>query len=153
MDLNFTAFGAHSSGDSVDDCIKLCCSMSTGFAATCLGFGNNNPSSNPNSNDPRSSVYVTVLLPYFTAKPSSETKSPNHIQRLLNTGTPVFTVSVPSLLDYLAFPVSAAQRTAIAEMSDEELQDRLRHYLFLAANSPLQHAKRIAPWENLCGFR
>ena len=31
-----------------------------------------------------------------------------------------------------------------AEMSDEELRDRLRHYLFLAANSPLQHAKRIA---------
>ena len=30
------------------------------------------------------------------------------------------------------------------EMSDEELRDRLRHYLFLAANSPLQHAKRIA---------
>ena len=29
-------------------------------------------------------------------------------------------------------------------MSDEELRDRLRHYLFLAANSPLQHAKRIA---------
>ena len=31
-----------------------------------------------------------------------------------------------------------------AEMSDEELRDRLRHFLFLAANSPLQHAKRIA---------
>jgi hypothetical protein len=31
-----------------------------------------------------------------------------------------------------------------AEMSDEELRDRLRHYLFLATNSPLQHAKRIA---------
>jgi hypothetical protein len=31
-----------------------------------------------------------------------------------------------------------------AEMSDEELQDRLRHCLFLAANSPLQHAKRMA---------
>ena len=31
-----------------------------------------------------------------------------------------------------------------AEMSDEELRDRLRHYLFLAANSPLKHAKRIA---------
>ena len=31
-----------------------------------------------------------------------------------------------------------------AEMSDEELRDRLRHYLFLAANGPLQHAKRIA---------
>jgi len=31
-----------------------------------------------------------------------------------------------------------------AEMSDEELRDRLRHYLFLAANSPLQHAKRMA---------
>jgi hypothetical protein len=31
-----------------------------------------------------------------------------------------------------------------AEMSDEELQDLLRHYLFLAVNSPLQHAKRIA---------
>jgi hypothetical protein len=28
-------------------------------------------------------------------------------------------------------------------MSDEELRDRLRHYLFLAANSPLKHAKRI----------
>ena len=31
-----------------------------------------------------------------------------------------------------------------AEMSDEELRDRLRHYLFLAANSPLKHEKRIA---------
>jgi hypothetical protein len=31
-----------------------------------------------------------------------------------------------------------------AEMSDEELRDRLRHYLFLAANGPLQHVKRIA---------
>lgn len=31
-----------------------------------------------------------------------------------------------------------------AEMSDEELRGRLRHYLFLAANSPLKHAKRIA---------
>jgi hypothetical protein len=31
-----------------------------------------------------------------------------------------------------------------AEMSDEELWDRLRHYLFLAANSPLKHEKRIA---------
>ena len=31
-----------------------------------------------------------------------------------------------------------------AEMTDEELPDRLRHYLFLASNSPLQHAKRIA---------
>ena len=31
-----------------------------------------------------------------------------------------------------------------AEMSDEELRDRLRHYLFLAANGPIQHAKRIA---------
>jgi hypothetical protein len=31
-----------------------------------------------------------------------------------------------------------------AEMSDEELRDRLRHYLFLAASGPLQHAKRIA---------
>jgi hypothetical protein len=31
-----------------------------------------------------------------------------------------------------------------AEMSDEGLRDRLRHYLFLAANGPLQHAKRIA---------
>jgi hypothetical protein len=31
-----------------------------------------------------------------------------------------------------------------AEMSDEELRDRLRHYLFLASNSPLQHSKRIA---------
>ena len=31
-----------------------------------------------------------------------------------------------------------------AEMSDEELLDRLRHYLFLAANSPLKHAKRVA---------
>jgi hypothetical protein len=31
-----------------------------------------------------------------------------------------------------------------AEMSDEELRDRLHHYLFLAANSPLQHANRIA---------
>jgi hypothetical protein len=31
-----------------------------------------------------------------------------------------------------------------ADMSDDELRDRLRHYLFLAANSPLQHAKRIA---------
>jgi hypothetical protein len=30
------------------------------------------------------------------------------------------------------------------EMSDEELRDRLRHYLFLAANSPLKHAKRVA---------
>jgi hypothetical protein len=30
------------------------------------------------------------------------------------------------------------------EMTDEELRDRLRHYLFLAANSPLKHAKRIA---------
>ena len=39
-----------------------------------------------------------------------------------------------------------------AEMSDEGLRgcrkpvqakDRLRHYLFLAANSPLKHAKRI----------
>ena len=29
-------------------------------------------------------------------------------------------------------------------MSDEGLRNRLRHYLFLAANSPLQHAKRIA---------
>ena len=29
------------------------------------------------------------------------------------------------------------------EMSDEELPDPLRHYLFLAANSPLKHAKRI----------
>jgi hypothetical protein len=29
-------------------------------------------------------------------------------------------------------------------MSDEELRDRLRHYLFLAANSPLKHEKRIA---------
>jgi hypothetical protein len=31
-----------------------------------------------------------------------------------------------------------------AEMSDEELRDRLRHYLFLAANGPLKHTKRIA---------
>jgi hypothetical protein len=31
-----------------------------------------------------------------------------------------------------------------AEMSDEELRDRLRHYMFLAANSPLKHEKRIA---------
>ena len=34
-----------------------------------------------------------------------------------------------------------------AEMSNEELRDRLdrlRHYLFLAANGPLKHAKRIA---------
>jgi hypothetical protein len=31
-----------------------------------------------------------------------------------------------------------------AEMTDEELRDRLRHYLFLAANGPNQHAKRIA---------
>ena len=31
-----------------------------------------------------------------------------------------------------------------AEMSDEELRDRLRHYLFLAANGPLKHAKRVA---------
>ena len=31
-----------------------------------------------------------------------------------------------------------------AEMSDEELRDRLRHYLFLGANGPLQHEKRIA---------
>jgi hypothetical protein len=31
-----------------------------------------------------------------------------------------------------------------AEMTEEELRDRLRHYLFLAANSPLKHAKRIA---------
>jgi hypothetical protein len=31
-----------------------------------------------------------------------------------------------------------------AEMSDEELRDRLRHYLFLVANGPLKHAKRIA---------
>jgi hypothetical protein len=31
-----------------------------------------------------------------------------------------------------------------AEMSGEELRDRLRHYLFLAANSPLKHEKRIA---------
>ena len=30
-----------------------------------------------------------------------------------------------------------------AEMSDEELRDRLRHYLFLAANTPNRHAKRI----------
>jgi hypothetical protein len=30
-----------------------------------------------------------------------------------------------------------------AEMTDEELRDRLRHYLFLAANGPNQHAKRI----------
>jgi hypothetical protein len=30
------------------------------------------------------------------------------------------------------------------EMSDEELRDRLRHYLFLAANSPLKHEIRIA---------
>jgi hypothetical protein len=30
------------------------------------------------------------------------------------------------------------------EMSDEELRDRPHHYLFLSANSPLQHAKRIA---------
>jgi hypothetical protein len=29
-------------------------------------------------------------------------------------------------------------------MSDEELRDRLHHYLFFAAISPLQHAKRIA---------
>ena len=29
-------------------------------------------------------------------------------------------------------------------MSDGELRDRLRHYLFLAANSPLKHEKRIA---------
>jgi hypothetical protein len=29
-------------------------------------------------------------------------------------------------------------------MSDEELRDRLRHYLFLAANGSLQHAKPIA---------
>jgi hypothetical protein len=29
-------------------------------------------------------------------------------------------------------------------MSDDELRDRLRHYLFLAANSPLKHANRIA---------
>ena len=29
-------------------------------------------------------------------------------------------------------------------MSDEELRDRLRHYLFLAANGPNQHAERIA---------
>ena len=34
-----------------------------------------------------------------------------------------------------------------AEMSDEELRERLRHYLFLAANGPLQHAKRIAQLE------
>jgi hypothetical protein len=32
-----------------------------------------------------------------------------------------------------------------AEMSDEELRERLRHYLFLVANGPLQDAKRIAP--------
>jgi hypothetical protein len=62
-------------------------------------------------------VYVTVLLPYFKAKPSSETKSPNHIQRLSNIGTPVYTVSVPWLLDYPAFPVSAAQRTAMCSRS------------------------------------
>jgi hypothetical protein len=31
-----------------------------------------------------------------------------------------------------------------ADMSDDELQDRLRHYLFLAENGPLQQAKRIA---------
>ena len=31
-----------------------------------------------------------------------------------------------------------------AEMSDEELRDRLRHYLFLAAHSPLKHSKRTA---------
>ena len=31
-----------------------------------------------------------------------------------------------------------------AEMSNEELRDRFRHYLFLAANGPLKHAKRIA---------
>jgi hypothetical protein len=31
-----------------------------------------------------------------------------------------------------------------AEMSDDELRNRLRHYLFLAANSPPKHAKRIA---------
>jgi hypothetical protein len=35
-----------------------------------------------------------------------------------------------------------------AEMSDEELRDRLRHYLFLAANSPVKHAKRIAQLVN-----
>jgi hypothetical protein len=29
-------------------------------------------------------------------------------------------------------------------MTDEELRDRLCHYLFLAANGPNQHAKRIA---------
>jgi hypothetical protein len=29
-------------------------------------------------------------------------------------------------------------------MSDRDLRDQLRHYLFLAANGPLQHAKRIA---------
>jgi hypothetical protein len=29
-------------------------------------------------------------------------------------------------------------------MSDEELRDRLHHYLFLAANGTNQHAKRIA---------
>lgn len=29
-------------------------------------------------------------------------------------------------------------------MSDDELRDRLRDYLFPAANSPLQHAKRVA---------
>ena len=29
-------------------------------------------------------------------------------------------------------------------MSDEGLRDRRRHYLFLAANSPLKHEKRIA---------
>ena len=31
-----------------------------------------------------------------------------------------------------------------ADMTDEELRDRLRHYPFLAANSPLKHEKRIA---------
>jgi hypothetical protein len=31
-----------------------------------------------------------------------------------------------------------------AEMSDEELRDRFRHFLFLASNSPLKHEKRIA---------
>ena len=41
-----------------------------------------------------------------------------------------------------------------AEMSDEDLRDQLRHYLFLAANGPNRHAGRIvqlAPEADRCG--
>jgi class 3 adenylate cyclase len=41
-----------------------------------------------------------------------------------------------------------------AEMSDEDLRDQLRHYLFLAADGPNRHAGRIVqlvPEADRCG--